>query len=128
MEVASDIAGGIVEVAERGHTDLLVISTHGVSGWHPLVFGSTAEEVSHSARAMPSFASSAQPSQTVASILPQAAPWNGGSEAATGGKAACPLYLEDRRHRAIHDPQTASETRLLPSREEQGLACTCTIE
>jgi nucleotide-binding universal stress UspA family protein len=24
---------------------MVVISTHGISGWHPLVFGSTAEKV-----------------------------------------------------------------------------------
>ena len=45
VEVANDIAGCIMEVAEREHVDLVVISTHGISGWHPLVFGSIAENV-----------------------------------------------------------------------------------
>jgi nucleotide-binding universal stress UspA family protein len=45
VEVANDIAGCIMEVAEREHVDLVVISTHGISGWHPLVFGSIAEKV-----------------------------------------------------------------------------------
>ena len=34
-----------MEVVEREHIDMVVISTHGISGWHPLVFGSIAEKV-----------------------------------------------------------------------------------
>jgi nucleotide-binding universal stress UspA family protein len=45
VELANDIAGSIMEVAEREHIDFVVISTHGISGWHPLVFGSIAEKV-----------------------------------------------------------------------------------
>ena len=45
VEAANDIAGCIMDVAEREHIDFLVISTHGISGWHPLVFGSVAEKV-----------------------------------------------------------------------------------
>jgi nucleotide-binding universal stress UspA family protein len=45
VEVGNDIAGRIMEVVEREHIDLVVISTHGISGWHPLVFGSVAEKV-----------------------------------------------------------------------------------
>jgi nucleotide-binding universal stress UspA family protein len=45
VEVGNDIAGSIMEVAEREHIDMVVISTHGISGWHPLVFGSIAEKV-----------------------------------------------------------------------------------
>jgi nucleotide-binding universal stress UspA family protein len=32
-------------VIEREHIDMVVISTHGVSGWRPMVFGSIAEQV-----------------------------------------------------------------------------------
>jgi nucleotide-binding universal stress UspA family protein len=32
-------------VIEREHIDMIVISTHGISGWRPLVFGSIAEKV-----------------------------------------------------------------------------------
>ena len=32
-------------VIEREHIDMLVISTHGISGWRPMVFGSIAEKV-----------------------------------------------------------------------------------
>jgi nucleotide-binding universal stress UspA family protein len=32
-------------VVDREDIDLIVISTHGISGWHPLVFGSIAEKV-----------------------------------------------------------------------------------
>jgi nucleotide-binding universal stress UspA family protein len=45
VEVGNDIAASIMEVVEREHIDLVVISTHGISGWHPLVFGSIAEKV-----------------------------------------------------------------------------------
>jgi nucleotide-binding universal stress UspA family protein len=45
VEVGNDIAGSIMEVVEREHIDMVVISTHGISGWRPLVFGSIAEKV-----------------------------------------------------------------------------------
>jgi nucleotide-binding universal stress UspA family protein len=45
VNTGNDVAGEIVEVAAREHIDMLVISTHGISGWHPLVFGSIAEKV-----------------------------------------------------------------------------------
>ena len=45
VECGNDVAGTIVDVAERNHVDMVVISTHGISGWHPLVFGSIAEKV-----------------------------------------------------------------------------------
>jgi nucleotide-binding universal stress UspA family protein len=45
VEVGNDVAGSIMEVVEREHIEMVVISTHGISGWHPLVFGSVAEKV-----------------------------------------------------------------------------------
>jgi len=45
VEVGNDIAGSIMEVVDHEHIDLVVISTHGISGWHPLIFGSIAEKV-----------------------------------------------------------------------------------
>ena len=45
IEVGNDVPGSILEVVERENIDLVVISTHGISGWHPLVFGSIAEKV-----------------------------------------------------------------------------------
>ena len=45
VEFGNDIVGKIMEVLEREHIDMVVISTHGISGWHPLVFGSIAEKV-----------------------------------------------------------------------------------
>jgi nucleotide-binding universal stress UspA family protein len=45
VEVANDVAGCITDVVERENIDFVVISTHGISGWHPLVFGSIAEKV-----------------------------------------------------------------------------------
>jgi nucleotide-binding universal stress UspA family protein len=45
IEVGNDIAASIMEVIEREHVDMVVVSTHGISGWHPLVFGSIAEKL-----------------------------------------------------------------------------------
>jgi nucleotide-binding universal stress UspA family protein len=45
VEVGNDVVGNIMEVVEREQIDMVVISTHGISGWHPLVFGSIAEKV-----------------------------------------------------------------------------------
>jgi nucleotide-binding universal stress UspA family protein len=45
VEVGNDVVGNIMEVVDREQIDMIVISTHGISGWHPLVFGSIAEKV-----------------------------------------------------------------------------------
>ena len=45
VAVGNDIAGEIMEEAGRESIDMFIISTHGISGWHPLVFGSIAEKV-----------------------------------------------------------------------------------
>jgi nucleotide-binding universal stress UspA family protein len=45
VEVGNDVVGNIMEVVEREHIDMVIISTHGISGWHPLVSGSIAEKV-----------------------------------------------------------------------------------
>jgi nucleotide-binding universal stress UspA family protein len=45
IEVGNDVVGNIMAVVDREHIDMIVISTHGISGWHPLVFGSIAEKV-----------------------------------------------------------------------------------
>lgn len=45
IEIGNDVVGNIMLVIEREHIDMIVISTHGISGWRPLVFGSTAEKV-----------------------------------------------------------------------------------
>lgn len=45
IEVGNDVVASIMEVVEREHVDMVVISTHGISGWRPLVFGSIAEKV-----------------------------------------------------------------------------------
>jgi nucleotide-binding universal stress UspA family protein len=45
VEVGNDIVGNIMEVVDREQIDMVVISTHGISGWHPLLFGSIAERV-----------------------------------------------------------------------------------
>lgn len=45
VEVDNDIAGCILDVIEREKVDMIVVSTHGTTGWHPLVFGSIAEKL-----------------------------------------------------------------------------------
>ena len=45
IEDGNDTAGIIIGVVKREKIDFIVISTHGLGGWHPLVFGSTAEKI-----------------------------------------------------------------------------------
>jgi nucleotide-binding universal stress UspA family protein len=42
---ANDVGMEIVRLAEHNHVDLIVIATHGMTGWHRLAFGSVAEKV-----------------------------------------------------------------------------------
>jgi nucleotide-binding universal stress UspA family protein len=45
IETGNDVVGNIMRVIERDDIDMIVISTHGLSGWRPVVFGSIAEKV-----------------------------------------------------------------------------------
>ncbi|WP_158792027.1 universal stress protein [Granulicella sp. L60] len=45
VEIGNDIAGNIMMVIDREQIDMVVISTHGMSGWKPMIFGSIAEKV-----------------------------------------------------------------------------------
>ncbi|KAA6462115.1 universal stress protein [Acidobacteria bacterium AB60] len=45
VEVGGDVASTILEAVEREGADLLVFTTHGLSGWYPQVFGSIAEKL-----------------------------------------------------------------------------------
>ena len=42
---ANDVGMELVRLAESENADLVVIATHGMTGWRPLVFGSVAEKV-----------------------------------------------------------------------------------
>jgi nucleotide-binding universal stress UspA family protein len=42
---ANDVGMEILRVAKNHKADLIVIATHGMSGWHKLLFGSVAEKV-----------------------------------------------------------------------------------
>lgn len=43
--IDEDIASAIIEVADEQKVDMVVLSTHGTTGWHPLVFGSIASKL-----------------------------------------------------------------------------------
>lgn len=45
IEIDDDVASRILDVIDREGIDRVVVSTHGVTGWHPLVFGSIAEKL-----------------------------------------------------------------------------------
>jgi len=45
IEDGNDVAGILVDVVEREKIDMVVISTHGITGWHPMAFGSIAEKL-----------------------------------------------------------------------------------
>ena len=42
---ANDVGMEILRIAQKQKADLIVIATHGVSGWHTVLFGSVAEKV-----------------------------------------------------------------------------------
>jgi nucleotide-binding universal stress UspA family protein len=43
--VDSDVAGAVVETAEREGANLMVLTTHGTSGWYPQIFGAVTEKL-----------------------------------------------------------------------------------
>ena len=43
--VHRDAASEIVRIAEKENVDMIVIATHGMTGWRRVVFGSVAEKV-----------------------------------------------------------------------------------
>jgi nucleotide-binding universal stress UspA family protein len=45
IDTGHDIVGSLMRAIKREKTDMVVISTHGISGWRPLMFGSIAEQV-----------------------------------------------------------------------------------
>ncbi len=45
IEIGNDIVGNILHTIHCDKCDLIVLSTHGMSGWRPVVFGSIAEKV-----------------------------------------------------------------------------------
>ncbi|MGA8727341.1 MAG: universal stress protein [Terracidiphilus sp.] len=45
VEVGNDVAGTVLEAIKREKADLVVVTTHGLSGWYPHVFGSIAEKL-----------------------------------------------------------------------------------
>ena len=45
VRVASDVVAAILDEIKHERIGLLVVSTHGITGWHPLAFGSIAEKL-----------------------------------------------------------------------------------
>ena len=43
--IANDVGMEILRIAEHNNADLIVIATHGMTGWHRLAFGSVTEKV-----------------------------------------------------------------------------------
>jgi nucleotide-binding universal stress UspA family protein len=42
---ANDVSGELLRIAEHNNVDLIVIATHGMTGWRKLAFGSVTEKV-----------------------------------------------------------------------------------
>jgi nucleotide-binding universal stress UspA family protein len=42
---ANDVGMELVRIAEHNHADMIIIATHGMTGWHKIAFGSVAEKV-----------------------------------------------------------------------------------
>ena len=45
MGTANDVGMEMVRIAEHEHADMIIIATHGMTGWHKIAFGSVAEKV-----------------------------------------------------------------------------------
>jgi len=45
VEIGNNVAGAILDAIDRENINLVVITTHGLSGWYPQVFGSIAEKI-----------------------------------------------------------------------------------
>ena len=45
MGTANDVGMELVRIAEHEHADMILIATHGMTGWHKIAFGSVAEKV-----------------------------------------------------------------------------------
>jgi len=45
VEIANEVGMEILRSAEHNGVDMIVIATHGMTGWHKLAFGSVAEKV-----------------------------------------------------------------------------------
>lgn len=45
IETSNDIVGNLMPVLKREEADLIVISTHGLTGWRQVILGSIAEQV-----------------------------------------------------------------------------------
>ena len=45
MGTANDVGMELVRIAEHEHADMIIIATHGMTGWHKITFGSVAEKV-----------------------------------------------------------------------------------
>jgi nucleotide-binding universal stress UspA family protein len=71
FEIGNDVVGNIMLVIEREHIDMIVISTHGISGWRPLVFGSIAEKVVKQVQCPLLLLRSVEPTVTCATSTPQ---------------------------------------------------------
>ncbi len=56
---------------ERERIDMIVISTHGISGWRPLVFGSIAEKVVKQVQCPLLLLRAVEPAATGAASTPQ---------------------------------------------------------
>jgi nucleotide-binding universal stress UspA family protein len=71
IEIGNDVVGNIMLVIEREHIDMIVISTHGISGWRPLVFGSIAEKVVKQVQCRLRLLRSVEPAASCAAPTPQ---------------------------------------------------------
>jgi|ERR1017187_41388 nucleotide-binding universal stress UspA family protein len=65
IEGGNDVAGTIVDVIDREKIDFVVVSTHGVTGWDPMSFGSIAEKLVKLVQCPPLLLRTAKPASSV---------------------------------------------------------------
>ena len=74
VEIGKEVADNIMTVVESEQIDMVVLSTHGISGWRPLVFRSTAKKVVRLVKCLVLLLRSVEPAATVAVSFPEKFP------------------------------------------------------
>ncbi|HXO88792.1 MAG TPA: universal stress protein [Candidatus Acidoferrales bacterium] len=77
LGTANDVAMEIIRIGEHNKADLIVIATHGTTGWHRLAFGSVTEKVVRLA-ALPVLVLRADAERKTNSSAPEASATAGG--------------------------------------------------
>lgn len=75
IEEGNDVARNIIDLIDREKVDFVVISTHGLTGWHPIAFGSIAEKLVKMVQCPLLLLHTAKPTSSVKSTSARSMEW-----------------------------------------------------